>query len=209
MNNEILLRILLAALWGGIIGAEREYRNKSAGFRTMIMISTGACLFTIFSSLIGGTNNSDRIAANIVTGIGFLGAGVIFRGENRVKGLTTAAAIWVVSAVGMGIGGGYYFIASSAGIMVLVVLVVLPYLEHFIDQYSQFKTYRIKGSVNHVIRELVEDNLRLNHLKYDLVRVIKGNESVSFTWLVHGNAKNHRFFIQAMLTELKIESFEY
>src|SRR5262249_33409635 len=106
-SYEILIRFVLAAIWGGLVGAEREYRSKAAGFRTMIMISMGSCLFTMLSILIGGST-PDRIASNIVTGIGFLGAGVIFRGETKVNGSTTAASIWAVAAVGMGIGGGYY-----------------------------------------------------------------------------------------------------
>ena len=140
---EILLRFLLAALWGGIVGSERQYRSKSAGFRTMIMISMGACFFTIMSILIGGPGNPDRIASNIVTGIGFLGAGVIFRGENRINGITTAATIWAVAAVGMGIGAGYYFPAASASILILFVLAVLPYFENIIERMNQSKVYSI------------------------------------------------------------------
>ena len=78
MDNELIIQFLLATLWGGIIGAEREYRSKSAGFRTMIMISLGACFFTIISKWIGAPNNPDMIASNIVSGIGFLGVVVIF-----------------------------------------------------------------------------------------------------------------------------------
>jgi len=126
MDSEIIIQFLLAALWGGIVGLEREYRSKSAGFRTMIMISTGACFFTIMSKAIGSPGNADRIASNIVTGIGFLGAGVIFRGgENRVSGITTAATIWAVAAIGMGIGAGYYFAAASASILIIFVLAIL------------------------------------------------------------------------------------
>ena len=104
-------------------GLEREFRSKSAGFRTIIMISIGACFFTIMSKAIGSPNNEDRIASNIVTGIGFLGAGVIFRGgENRVSGITTAATIWTVAAVGMGIGAGYYFAAASASVLIIFMM---------------------------------------------------------------------------------------
>ena len=132
-DYEILLRFLLAALWGGIVGAERQYRSKSAGFRTMIMISMGACFFTMMSVLIGGAVSHDRIASNIVTGIGFLGAGVIFRGENRINGITTAATIWAVAAVGMGIGSGYYFASSCASILIFLILAVLPSMESYIE----------------------------------------------------------------------------
>src|SRR5262249_41653892 len=144
MDYEVLIRFLFAALWGGLVGAEREYRSKSAGFRTMIMISMGSCLFTMLSQKIGFPGNPDRIASNIVTGIGFLGAGVIFRGENRVTGITTAATIWAVAAVGMGIGGGFYWASAYISVLILVVLIVLPYLEKVIDQLNQLKEYTIK-----------------------------------------------------------------
>src|SRR5215207_8430240 len=105
--DVLLIRFLLVILVGGLIGAEREYRSKSAGFRTMILICLGSFLFTTFSIHISGSTN-DRIASNIVTGIGFLGAGVIFKSDNRINGITTAATIWAVAALGMGIADGAY-----------------------------------------------------------------------------------------------------
>ncbi|MGZ3955921.1 MAG: MgtC/SapB family protein, partial [Flavisolibacter sp.] len=103
----LLLRLLMVIAVGGLVGAEREYRSKSAGFRTMILICLGSFLFTTFSKTIGGAS-PDRIASNIVTGIGFLGAGVIFKSDNRVNGITTAATIWAVAALGMGVATGEY-----------------------------------------------------------------------------------------------------
>ena len=143
MDSEIIIRFLLAALWGGLVGAEREYRSKSAGFRTMIMISVGSCLFTMMSAYIGAGSNPDRIASNIVTGIGFLGAGVIFRGDNRVNGITTAATIWTVAAVGMGIGCGQYFAAGCASILILVILSILPYIESAIDRWKPKRDFLV------------------------------------------------------------------
>lgn len=98
--TTLLFKLALAVLIGGLIGAEREYRSKFAGFRTMILISLGSFLFSTFSIYLAGT---DRIASNIVTGIGFLGAGVIFKSDNRINGITTAATIWAVAALGMGV----------------------------------------------------------------------------------------------------------
>src|SRR5215204_307094 len=115
--DVLLIRFLLVILVGGLIGAEREYRSKSAGFRTMILICLGSFLFTTFSIHISGSTN-DRIASNIVTGIGFLGAGVIFQNDNRINGLTTAAAIWVTAALGMGIAGGYYQLVGIGTVVV-------------------------------------------------------------------------------------------
>ena len=103
---EDVYKLLISFALGGIIGAEREYRSKSAGLRTLILIAMGSTLFTILSIKI--SSDAGRIAANIVTGIGFIGAGIIFRENNRVVGITTAAIVWVTAAVGMGIGAGFY-----------------------------------------------------------------------------------------------------
>ena len=89
MTDAEMYRLLLALLIGAVIGAEREYRSKSAGLRTMIMVSVSSCLFTMLSIKIG-VDNPDRLAANVLTGLGFLGAGVIFKDENRISGITTA-----------------------------------------------------------------------------------------------------------------------
>src|ERR1051326_9331173 len=93
---EDIYKLLLAVLLGSVVGAEREYRTKSAGFRTLVLVCVGSTLFTIFSLRIGGLNNGDRIAANIITGIGFLGAGAIFRSQSGGSGITTATTIWMV-----------------------------------------------------------------------------------------------------------------
>ena len=116
VKNELLL-ILISVILGLFIGAEREYRNKSAGLRTFILVCFGACLFTILSIKIG-VANPDRLAANIITGIGFLGAGVIFKGDNKIEGITTATTIWATASIGMAVGSGYVYIAmlgTSAG----------------------------------------------------------------------------------------------
>src|SRR5690349_13848227 len=115
-----ILRLLLAAVIGGVIGAEREYRSKSAGFRTLMLICMGSCLFTILSIAIG-KDSSDRIASNIVTGIGFIGAGVIFQTGNNVNGITTAASVWVTAALGMTAGAGYYLAAILGCLLVFAI----------------------------------------------------------------------------------------
>ena len=209
MDYEILIRFLFAALWGGLVGAEREYRSKSAGFRTMIMISVGSCLFTILSQSIGSPGNPDRIASNIVTGIGFLGAGVIFRGENRVNGITTAATIWAVAAVGMGIGAGYYRAAGSVSILMLVVLAVLPFVENFIDQYNQLKEYTVECDYSSDLKEHYENLLKQCKLRFKLVNEAKEGSRLSFTWQVQGHAKNHREFVHAMMEDPSAKKFEH
>src|SRR3954467_11106111 len=120
---EIVIKLLISVLIGGIIGAEREFHNKSAGLRTLMLICLGSTLFTMFSMEIGAHTSPDRIASNIVTGIGFVGAGVIFMGGTGINGVTTAATIWVTAALGVGVGAGHQYIA----LMICTVLVGDPY----------------------------------------------------------------------------------
>jgi putative Mg2+ transporter-C (MgtC) family protein len=123
VKNELLL-ILISVILGLFIGAEREYRNKSAGLRTFILVCFGACLFTILSIKIG-VANPDRLAANIITGIGFLGAGVIFKGDNKIEGITTATTIWATASIGMAVGSGYVYFSLLGTALVLIVLSAL------------------------------------------------------------------------------------
>jgi putative Mg2+ transporter-C (MgtC) family protein len=128
MELEIVLRILLAAALGAIIGYQRERAGKPAGLRTHVLICVGAALFTIASTYgFGGVGDPARVAAGIVTGIGFLGAGAIFHREaGIVQGLTTAATIWAVAAIGLATGAGLYVISAVTTAVVLIVL-VLPH----------------------------------------------------------------------------------
>ena len=135
-------KFLLATLLCGLIGIEREFRSKQAGLKTMIMIGLGSTLFTILSVKIG-LGSHDRIASNIVTGIGFLGAGVIFKEDNQVKGLTTACVIWIVAAIGMAVGAGYVEQATGVTIVVLLALLIFPYVENFVERKFTKRTYRI------------------------------------------------------------------
>lgn len=120
LNTEFILNILLAVLLGYFIGAERESRGKDAGISTHIFVLTGAMLFTFLSGIVDPVSKS-RIAAQIVTGIGFLGAGLILKEGVNIKNLTTAASIWFIGAIGMAIGFGFYFIAIFSGLMAIIV----------------------------------------------------------------------------------------
>ncbi len=123
---DLTLRLLLAAGLGAAIGIERELRGKPAGLRTNILIAVGSALFTTVSTQIATTGGTpDRIAAQIVTGVGFLGAGAILHSGGSVHGMTTAATVWVNAAVGMAAGAGYYAMAAIATGITLVVLAVL------------------------------------------------------------------------------------
>jgi putative Mg2+ transporter-C (MgtC) family protein len=137
---EVLVRVVLAGVLGGAIGAERELREREAGLRTHMLVAVGAALFTIvsayawadftFSQRGGITFDPTRIAAQIVTGIGFLGAGAIIRQGLSIRGLTTAASLWVVAAIGMASGAGYYSAAVITTVLVLVSLWPLRIVAH-------------------------------------------------------------------------------
>jgi putative Mg2+ transporter-C (MgtC) family protein len=133
--EHLTLRLLLAAGLGAAIGIEREYRQKPAGLRTNILIAVGSALFTIVSLELARHGGSpDRITAQIVTGIGFLGGGCILRTGKAVQGMTTAATIWVNAAVGIAAGAGELALAASATALTLIVLAVLPPIEDYFER---------------------------------------------------------------------------
>jgi putative Mg2+ transporter-C (MgtC) family protein len=139
---EIVGRLALAAFLGGVIGLERELRGYPAGIRTLALVTMGSLLFTDVSQLLGG---DDRVAAGIVTGIGFLGAGVIFREGYTVRGITTAATIWAAAAIGMALGRQLYIVATAGTVIVFVVLEARPF------------TRRVDEAIRRRTRELSEE----------------------------------------------------
>lgn len=206
---DIIEKLLLSVLVGGAIGAEREYRTKSAGFRTLTLICIGSSLFTIFSILIGGSGNPDRIASNIATGIGFVGAGVIFKGDFGVNGITTAAMIWVTAAMGMGIGAGYEWVSILGCVTILLMLFVFGLLENWIDRLNQMRNYKIVTEFREESMRRFEKCFEANHLKYKRGREIKDGMFITGEWIVRGTQKNHFAFINQMLTDPEIKRFEY
>src|SRR4029078_7485107 len=132
---ELTQRLLLSAGVGAILGLEREWRHKNAGLRTQILIALGSTIFTLMSfEFAAGVQGADpgRIAAQIVTGVGFLGAGTIMRTDSGIQGLTTAATVWVKAAVGVAAGGGQYHLAFIATGITLAPLLVLQPIERLI-----------------------------------------------------------------------------
>ena len=144
MQLELITRIFVAALLGGAIGLEREYRAKEAGFRTHFLVALGSALFMIVSAygfegtMITESHRWDvsRVAAQVVSGIGFIGAGTIIfhKRENVVRGLTTAAGLWVTAAIGLACGGGLYILSVGSTFLVLVGLEAFNYFLHKFDK---------------------------------------------------------------------------
>ncbi len=169
-----LIKLLLALVLGGLIGWERELYDKPAGFRTNTLICVGSTLFTIFSLKIGiipGTDSA-RIAAQIVSGIGFLGAGAIIRRGEAVLGLTTAATIWFVASIGMGVGAGYYLTSSIGTALALAILLLFRKFENVVDRFHTTRTY-------HVILSADDDAVRELSLALDSCELrVLGNKQV-------------------------------
>lgn len=206
--DVLLFRFFLVIIVGGLIGAEREYRSKSAGFRTMILICLGSFLFTTFSYYISG-GTSDRIASNIVTGIGFIGAGVIFRSDKKVNGLTTAASIWVVAALGMGLAVGYYTLVLVATLLALASLILFTYLERWIDHLNQSHNYKIVSHYKPELLEQYEKTFEDCNLTFKRLKQTKSGAKITGTWAVQGKEVDHKVFINKILRDTSVEEFEF
>ncbi len=154
--SSTLARLLLAAILGGIIGLERQLRHRPAGLRTNMFICFGAAMFTVLSRQLAGVeSDSARIAAQIIPGIGFIGAGSILHARASVVGLTTASTLFVVAGIGMAAGGGLYLTACFATIMILIALVVLGRMEATFSLKTLTATYEVTGrNVDGMLREV-------------------------------------------------------
>lgn len=143
--SKMLARLMIAAVLGGIVGLERELKRRPAGLRTNMFICFGSAMFTVLSLELGGASEATRIASQIIPGIGFIGAGSILRGKSGVTGLTTAATIFVVASVGMACGGGLYWLAIFATVLLLLALRVLGWAEGRLNWKPVLVNYSIAG----------------------------------------------------------------
>ena len=207
---ENLIKLGMAVLVGGVIGAEREYRDKAAGFRTIILITIGSALFTMFSVSMDPGFTRTRIAANIVTGIGFLGAGAIIREGGRIAGLTTAATIWLSAALGMGIGAGELEFSGAAAAVTLIVLLLFPRLEGWIDKIREARSYKIVIASGNIQRiEEIEKDLEACSLHVLEHHRTKSDSVLIGRWRAIGSPKNHDRFVEKMLNDKDIKELDY
>lgn len=174
-TEEIVLRIFAALILGGVIGLERQYHDKPAGFATNTLICTGSAVFTLLSIASAFNYGGDpaRIAAQIVAGVGFLGAGSILREGNKISGLTTAAGIWIVAAVGMAAGYGEFMIAGTATIFVLILQLFIRKLMNSFDYVRLYDSLTIKCEPSTEVIEKINNILKKHHaeiLKEDLFK---------------------------------------
>lgn len=190
-----ILRITASIVLGGAIGLERERQDKPAGFRTIILICVGACVFTILSQTGGnGVGDPSRIAAQIVTGIGFVGAGAIIHDRGSVVGMTTAASIWAVAAIGMATGFGQFGLAIIGTIVILIALELFHSVERWISRSRHALEYTVSGpkgmdTLDRLSQMLTDARLRV--LRRDWYQ---DQDRLVFQLRASGSAKNHDMF---------------
>jgi putative Mg2+ transporter-C (MgtC) family protein len=213
-SAELLLRLALAAALGGAIGAERELRDREAGFRTHLLVSLGAALFTLvsayawtdwaFSTPAGLVFDPTRIAAQVVTGIGFIGAGAIIRQGLSIRGLTTAATLWIVAAIGMAAGAGYYTAAVVTTALVLVSLWPLRLVAHQVfsrlrAEEGQLSVFLRSGAGGASLISALEDfGARLRRLDFEEA---EGGRRVSAVVQLRPGAEPHQLVTRLMEQE--------
>ncbi|HEY0244680.1 MAG TPA: MgtC/SapB family protein [Mucilaginibacter sp.] len=181
-----LLKIGMAVLCGGLLGIERQYKNKTAGFRTIILICLGSALFTMVAARAGlGVN------INVITGIGFIGAGVVFKDNIGVSGLTTASVIWVAAAIGMAVGAGNFELALASTILTLLVLLLFSLLERYIDKVHHDKLFVIVfANEDYDNLTSLESSIKDHHLKFIRRQISKQDGCLQAAILVTGHRKH-------------------
>jgi len=203
ISNQDLIKVGLAIVCGAILGLERQYKNKTAGFRTIILICLGSTLFTMVAQQTGQLVN-----INIVTGIGFIGAGVIFKDNYYVNGLTTAAVIWISAAIGMAVGSGNYTLALITTVIILLILVLFRLLEDYIDKVHHEKIlFLVFDSTDHDNLVMMEDLIGKLGLKYSRRFVSKRDGCLQATIAVTGHKKQLSKLDEKLLKMPQVKAF--
>jgi putative Mg2+ transporter-C (MgtC) family protein len=206
--SEEIIKLLISFGAGAIIGFEREYRSKPAGLRTLILISLGSTLFTIISIRIGG--DPSRMAANVITGIGFLGGGIIFREADRVVGTTTAATIWVTAALGVCVGSGHYDLTLVCFALLLFSLIAMNIIEkRFINLRHQARNYRIVSPYQQKMLKRYEELFKEFGLKVKRGKQNRTGDKISGNWQLEGSEKNHEKLTKRLLNDPEILELDF
>jgi putative Mg2+ transporter-C (MgtC) family protein len=211
-----LVRLMLAATLGGLIGLERELKAKPAGLRTTLLICVGAALFTELSLDLamlaasgGDALRADpaRLAAQIIPGIGFIGAGAILHGRNKVSGLTTAATLWVVTAIGIAVGSGAYVEAIVTTLMVLGTLLLLGAVERMLRRRMSNRRYMAAMEAGGDALERVEEMLHGRKLQLRVDTIEKVGNDVEVTFRLIGPQHEHEMVVRQMLHDASVHRF--
>src|SRR6266849_4541963 len=204
-----MVRLVLATVLGGFIGLEREVKHRSTGLRTNMFICFGAALFTILSDRLAAEHTGDhtRIAAQIIPGIGFIGAGSILHAQGRlITGLTTAATLFVVASIGMAVGGGLYLTATFATGVIVIALFLLGKTEQGLNLKLLINTYEVTGKNADEVTAEVNRILESNHSLMKNVQVAATKEHVRVQFDLAGRRKEHEKILRALQKSSLLES---
>lgn len=208
-SPEDLIKILIAVLIGGIIGFERELHSKAAGLRTITLITVGAAMFTILSSKFADTATS-RVASNIVTGVGFLGAGAILFAEGKVKGLTTASSIWVAAALGMAVGLGQYILGVATALLVVIVLDLFTRLDRWLAvKGKESRSYEIAFTNRPGKDKELEKIFGEYRMNIRTHRPMRQERLRRDMWEIDGRASDHHALAEKLLGDEEIKELKY
>lgn len=202
MEIEIILKILLSAVLGGIIGLERELVQKEPGLRTNILIAVATTLITVISfkaAELAKSGNPVQLTAHIVTGIGLLGAGVIIRARSTLRGLTAAAAIWITAALGIAVGSGYYLTSFLVTIFVVLVFTGLKYISVMLENQSQFYAYIVSTEDSAAVLIEVKKIIRELSLKYIDSRLRKTDDGYEIEIAITTSKNKNQVFVERVM----------
>lgn len=205
MNWDELLRVLAALAAGGLIGLERELHDKPAGFRTNILICLGAAVFTVLSG--HTTGDSGRIAAQIVTGVGFLGAGAILHAQGQILGLTTAATIWAVASLGMAFGAGHYLLGFLGTGLIHGVLVGLVHVERWIATWRTIGHFEIRVPADSPLPSGLRERIAQRKIECIRLTMAKNDGHLELLLELVGSAAKIDAFQAELLAEPDVASF--
>jgi putative Mg2+ transporter-C (MgtC) family protein len=207
VSDEAIFRLIVACALGGLIGVEREWKSRSAGVRTNLLICMGCAFFTLLSAVLAGESNPDkgRVAANIVQGIGFLGAGLILHNKNRVSGLASAASIFVVASIGMACGAGLYVPAVIATVIVLLALALIGFVEWRVNLKAYPLIYEARGKdqtsiLNAILESMDKVQERLPGVDSDTIGSL---QRISFS--INATKRRHDRIKACLLEQQPIE----
>lgn len=205
----VAIRILTAVIIGGLLGLERELKNRAAGLRTYMLVCLGSCVVMLinqYTTQVFGTGDPVRLGAQVISGIGFLGAGtIVVTSHNQIKGLTTAAGLWASACIGLAIGIGLYEVALISGLCVFLVLTVL----HEMDYYMRSRTRMIDAyieldqsvTLGKFIRNIREQGLEISNIlrEHDIAY---GDEVLSFTATIKGQKKTNQAELMKLIRKM-------
>src|SRR6266567_4146857 len=207
--SDTVLKLIIAAILGGVIGLERELKRKPAGLRTNMFICFGAAMFTILSDRLAMqyTGDHTRIAAQIIPGIGFIGAGSILHSRGNVQGLTSAATLFVVASIGMACGGGLYLVAAFATMLLVIALNALGMIESKVGWKPMVMTYEAQGDTAETVLENVNYVMERENLQTQWIQVGKLNEMVRLVFAVEAFRSQHKLLMDALRAQTGIKHF--